>query len=38
MQPELYEKLRVHCKELDTPVSVWVRQLLKESLEAIDDS
>jgi len=32
MQPELYERLYAHCKELDIPVTVFVREALKKAL------
>jgi predicted DNA-binding protein len=32
MQPELYERLYAHCKELDIPITVFVREALKKAL------
>jgi hypothetical protein len=33
MQPELYDQLRARCKELDTPLTVFVRDAIKAALE-----
>ena len=33
MQPELYEQLRARCKELDTPITVFVREAIKAALQ-----
>lgn len=33
MQPELYEQLLARCKELDTPLTVFVREAIKAALQ-----
>ena len=32
MQPELYERVYAHCKELDIPVTVFMREAIKAAL------
>jgi hypothetical protein len=32
MQPDLYERLYAHCRELDIPITVFVREALKKAL------
>jgi hypothetical protein len=32
MQPELFLRIKAHCRETDIPVSVWARQVLVEAL------
>jgi siroheme synthase (precorrin-2 oxidase/ferrochelatase) len=32
MQPELYERVYAHCKELDIPVTVFVRDAINAAL------
>lgn len=32
MQPELYERLYAHCKELDIPITVFVREAIAKAL------
>ena len=32
MQPELYEQLYAHCKELDIPITVFVREAISRAL------
>jgi hypothetical protein len=32
MQPDLYLRVKTHCRDTDIPVSVWVRQVLVEEL------
>jgi predicted DNA-binding protein len=32
MQPELYEQLYAHCRKLDTPITVFVREAIKAAL------
>lgn len=32
MKPELHARLWDHCKELDQPVTVFVRELIKQAL------
>jgi len=38
MQPELFHRIKSHCKHLDVPTAVWVRQLLKEHLDQLEAS
>jgi len=38
MQPELYEQLRSRCKELDTPLTVFVREAIKAALAFAPDA
>lgn len=33
MQPELYDRLYARCRELDQPVTVFVREALKHMLD-----
>lgn len=33
MQPALYDQLYEACKELDQPVTVWVREAIKARLQ-----
>jgi hypothetical protein len=33
MQPDLYNQVKEHCKALDKPVTVWVRDLIVAELE-----
>lgn len=33
MKPDLYERVRNHCRELDMPITVWARELIKRELE-----
>jgi predicted DNA-binding protein len=32
MQPELYDRLYAHCRKLDTPITVFVREAIKAAL------
>lgn len=32
MKPEFYELVRQHCEDLDMPVTVWARELIKREL------
>ena len=32
MQPELYDRLCAHCKELDIPITVFMREAIKAAL------
>lgn len=34
MQPELYDRLYAHCKELDIPITVFVREAISRALPA----
>jgi hypothetical protein len=31
-KPDLYEQVREHCRELDLPITIWLRGLMKDSL------
>ena len=33
MQPELFERIKAYCRQVDIPVSTWARQLMVEALE-----
>ena len=33
MLPDLYQQIRNHCKQLDLPITIWVRELIKRELE-----
>lgn len=37
-QPELYERIKQHCRALDVPITVWARELIKRELEAHEAS
>jgi hypothetical protein len=32
VQPDLYDKIRQHCNNLDMPITVWVRGLMREAM------
>lgn len=32
MHPDLYDRLYAHCKELDIPVTVFMRKAIKDAL------
>jgi hypothetical protein len=32
-RPELYEQIRQRCQELDMPITVWARELIRRELE-----
>ena len=34
MTADLYQKLVRHCKDIDVPVSVWCRDLIKRKLHS----
>ena len=34
MLPDLYEELVKHCKNIDVPVSVWCRDVIKRELHS----
>ena len=38
MQQELYDRLYAHCRNLDQPVSLFVRELLKQALPPVEVS
>lgn len=31
-KPDFYEEIRAHCADLDMPMTVWARELIKEKL------
>lgn len=33
LKPELHEQIRVHCAQLDMPMAIWARELIKRELE-----
>ena len=33
MKPDLYERIRDHCRALDVPMTVWARSLILRELE-----
>ena len=37
MQPDLYDRLYAKCRQLDQPVTVFVRELLKQALPPDSD-
>jgi hypothetical protein len=32
MQPDLYDRVYAHCKKMDIPITVFVREALKQAL------
>jgi siroheme synthase (precorrin-2 oxidase/ferrochelatase) len=38
MQPELYERLYAHCRDLDIPITVFVREALQQALPPAGDT
>lgn len=32
LKADLYEQVREHCQQLDMPVTVWARELIKREL------
>jgi hypothetical protein len=38
MQPELYDRLYAHCKELDIPITVFVREAISKALPNDDQA
>jgi hypothetical protein len=34
-KPEFYDRVRSYCEERDIPFTVWVRELIKRELNAI---
>jgi predicted DNA-binding protein len=36
MQPELYDQLYARCRELDRPITVYVREAIKAALPPCD--
>jgi predicted DNA-binding protein len=33
LKPDFYEQLRQHCSQLDMPMAIWVRELIKREIE-----
>jgi hypothetical protein len=33
LKPELHERIRQHCAQLDIPMAIWARELIKKELE-----
>jgi len=33
MKPDIYDRIRTHCKALDIPITVWARELIRRELE-----
>jgi hypothetical protein len=33
LKAELYEQVREHCAQLDMPMAIWARELIKRELE-----
>ena len=33
LKSELYEQVRQHCAQLDMPMAIWARELIKRELE-----
>jgi predicted DNA-binding protein len=38
MQPELYDQLYARCRELDRPITVYVREAIKAALAVVQES
>ena len=38
MRPDFYEQIRLHCQQLDMPVTVWARELIKRELASSHNS
>lgn len=36
MLPALYHQIQTHCKQLDLPITVWVRELIKRELQRLE--
>ncbi len=32
LKPEVYEQIRIHCAQIDLPMAVWAREILKREL------
>ena len=32
LKPEVYEQVRAHCAQIDLPMAVWARELMKREL------
>jgi hypothetical protein len=33
MRPDLYDRIREHCRRLDVPITVWARSVIVAALE-----
>ena len=33
IKPDFYERIRAHCAQLDIPMAIWARELIKRELE-----
>jgi hypothetical protein len=33
VKPDLYERIREHCDQIDIPMAIWARELIKRELE-----
>lgn len=33
IKPDIYDRIRTHCKALDIPITVWARELIRRELE-----
>ena len=38
MQPDLYDRVYAHCKKMDIPITVFVREALKQALPPAGDA
>ena len=34
VKADLYERIRAHCDEIDMPMAIWTRELIKRELPA----
>lgn len=34
VKPDFYEQIRAHCQQLDMPMAIWTRELIKRELDA----
>jgi hypothetical protein len=35
MKPDLYERIREHCNSIDTPMTIWARQIICRELDGV---
>jgi hypothetical protein len=33
LKPDLYQQIKQHCAQLDIPMAIWARELIKRELE-----
>ena len=33
LMPDLYDRVRSHCKAVDMPITIWARELIRRELE-----